>query len=76
MVFGSARVDESHPHYVMGRSLGSALARAGFTAMTGGGPGVMEAANRGAREAGGMSVGCTIDLPKEERPNRYPDTFV
>ena len=75
-VFGSARVDEKHPHYVLARSIGAALAHAGFTVMTGGGPGVMEAANRGAREAGGMSVGCNIDLPEEQRPNAYLDTFV
>lgn len=75
-VFGSARVDEAHPHYILGRSIGAGLARAGFTVMTGGGPGVMEAANRGAREAGGMSVGCNIDLPEEQQPNRYLDMFV
>ena len=75
-VFGSARIGETHPHYVLGRSIGAALAHAGFTVMTGGGPGVMEAANRGAREAGGPSVGCNIDLPEEQRPNAYLDTFV
>ena len=75
-VFGSARVNEAHPHYRLGRNVGAGLARAGFTVMTGGGPGVMEAANRGAREAGGMSVGCNIDLPEEQSPNRYLDTFV
>ncbi|MGE3857772.1 MAG: TIGR00730 family Rossman fold protein [Dehalococcoidia bacterium] len=75
-VFGSARVPDGHPHYALGRSVGAGLARAGFTVMTGGGPGVMEAANRGAREAGGLSVGCNIDLPEEQEPNRYLDTFV
>ncbi len=75
-VFGSARVVEDDPHYALGRRIGAALARAGFTVMTGGGPGVMEAANRGAREAGGLSVGCNIDLPDEQEPNRYLDTFV
>jgi uncharacterized protein (TIGR00730 family) len=75
-VFGSARVAEDHPHYALGRGIGAALARAGFTVMTGGGPGVMEAANRGAREAGGLSVGCNIDLPEEQEPNPYLDTFV
>lgn len=75
-VFGSARVAEDHPHYALGRGIGAALARAGFTVMTGGGPGVMEAANRGAREAGGQSVGCNIDLPEEQEPNPYLDTFV
>ena len=75
-VFGSARVAEDHPHYDLGRRMGAELARAGFTVMTGGGPGVMEAANRGAREAGGISIGCNIDLPDEQRPNRYLDWFV
>jgi len=75
-VFGSARFDEAHPYYELARRVGGALARAGFTVMTGGGPGVMEAANRGAREAGGGSVGCNIVLPAEQRPNAYLDRFV
>ena len=75
-VFGSARVPEAHPHYALAQTVGAGLARAGFTVMTGGGPGVMEAANRGAREAGGASVGCNIDLPGEQEPNRYLDFFV
>jgi uncharacterized protein (TIGR00730 family) len=75
-VFGSARFDEAHPYYALARQIGSELARAGFTVMTGGGPGVMEAANRGAREAGGGSVGCNIVLPVEQRPNAYLDRFV
>ena len=75
-VFGSSRIDEAHPHYALARRVGAELARAGFTVMTGGGPGVMEAANRGAREAGGRSVGCNIDLPVEQVPNRYLDRFV
>ncbi|MEX2446772.1 MAG: TIGR00730 family Rossman fold protein [Dehalococcoidia bacterium] len=74
-VFGSARVAEDSPYYVTGRRIGAELARAGFTVMTGGGPGVMEAANRGAREAGGESVGCNIDLPEEQDPNPYLDTY-
>ncbi|MGE3856223.1 MAG: TIGR00730 family Rossman fold protein [Dehalococcoidia bacterium] len=74
-VFGSARVTEDDPHYDLGRRVGSELARAGFTVMTGGGPGLMEAANRGAREAGGESIGCNIDLAAEEACNRYLDTF-
>ena len=75
-VFGSARYDESHPYYSLGRDVGRAIARLGFTVMTGGGPGLMEAANRGAREAGGRSVGCNIDLPQEQAPNRYLDRRV
>ena len=68
-VFGSARFDEKHRYYQMSRDVGAALVRLGFTVMTGGGPGVMEAANRGAREAGGRSVGCNIELPFEQQPN-------
>jgi uncharacterized protein (TIGR00730 family) len=75
-VFGSARFDESHPYYALARRTGAALARAGFTVMTGGGPGIMEAANRGAREAGGRSVGSNIKLPREQRPNPYLDRWV
>jgi uncharacterized protein (TIGR00730 family) len=75
-VFGSARYGESHPHYALGRHVGASLARIGFTVMTGGGPGLMEAANRGAREAGGLSVGCNIELPAEQAPNRYLDRWV
>jgi uncharacterized protein (TIGR00730 family) len=72
-VFGSARFPDGHHYYRLGRELGRALAAAGFTVMTGGGPGVMEAANRGAREAGGYSVGCNIRLPVEQEPNPYLD---
>ncbi len=75
-VFGSARFPEDHEHYALGRAVGAELARAGFTVMTGGGPGIMEAANRGAREAGGPSIGCNIELPKEQSPNPYVDRFV
>ena len=75
-VFGSARYPETHPYYAIGRQLGARLARLGFTVMTGGGPGLMEAANRGAREAGGHSVGCNIELPFEQQPNRYLDRAV
>lgn len=72
-VFGSARVDEHHPAYLAGRAVGRALARHGWATITGGGPGVMEAANRGAQEAGGLSVGFGIALPHEQRLNRYLD---
>jgi len=70
-VFGSARLAPGTRYYEMGRALGRALAEAGFTVVTGGGPGVMESANRGAREAGGESVGLNIDLPQEQKPNPY-----
>lgn len=75
-VFGSARFPETHPYYDFARQMGRALARSGFTVMTGGGPGIMEAANRGAKDANGRSVGCNIVLPKEQNPNPYLDTFV
>ena len=75
-VFGSARFDEHHRYYAMAREVGGALVRLGFTVMTGGGPGVMEAANRGAREGGGRSVGCNIELPFEQAPNKYLDRWV
>jgi hypothetical protein len=75
-VFGSARFPSDHPYYALAREVGARLAQAGFTVMTGGGPGIMEAANRGAKEAGGASVGCNIILPKEQAPNPYLDRFV
>jgi uncharacterized protein (TIGR00730 family) len=75
-VFGSARFQEDHPYYALGREVGAGLAQAGFTVMTGGGPGIMEAANRGAKEVGGRSVGCNIELPEEQRPNAYLDRWV
>jgi uncharacterized protein (TIGR00730 family) len=75
-VFGSARFREEHPYYALARDVGARIAATGFTVMTGGGPGLMEAANRGAREAGGRSVGCNIELPEEQQPNQYLDRTV
>lgn len=75
-VFGSARTPEVDPHYQAARTIGARLAGAGFSVITGGGPGIMEAANRGAREAGGVSIGCNIELPMEQKPNPYLDRFV
>lgn len=75
-VFGSARFKEDHPYYQLAREVGARLARAGFTVMTGGGPGIMEAANRGAKEVGGMSIGCNIELPREQLPNPYLDRWI
>jgi uncharacterized protein (TIGR00730 family) len=72
-VFGSARTPRDHPEYAAGRALGSALARAGFAVITGGGPGAMEAVNRGVSEAGGISVGLGIELPFEQRLNDWVD---
>ncbi len=75
-VFGSARFAEGHRYYQLAREVGAALARAGFAVMTGGGGGIMEAANRGAKEAGGLSLGCNIQLPREQVPNKYLDKFI
>jgi uncharacterized protein (TIGR00730 family) len=75
-VFGSARVPENDPSYEVGRHLGRSLVEAGFSVITGGGPGMMEAANRGAHEAGGNSVGLRIQLPQEQESNPYVTTGV
>ena len=75
-VFGSARFPEGHSYYDLARHVGHETARAGFATITGGGPGIMEAANRGAREWGGPSIGCNISLPREQFPNPYLDTMV
>ncbi len=75
-VFGSARFKEDHPYYGMAREVGQRLGRAGFTVMTGGGPGIMEAANRGAKDVGGCSIGCNIVLPMEQKPNPYLDRWI
>ncbi|MFG0257909.1 MAG: TIGR00730 family Rossman fold protein [Phycisphaerales bacterium JB043] len=75
-VFGSARFEPGHEYYEMARAVGGALVRQGFTVMTGGGPGVMEGANRGAREAEGRSLGINIVLPHEQDANPYVDKVV
>jgi uncharacterized protein (TIGR00730 family) len=75
-VFGSARFGEGNTYYPVAREIGARLARAGFTVMTGGGPGLMEAANRGAKDVGGRSIGCNILLPVEQQPNPYLDTWI
>jgi uncharacterized protein (TIGR00730 family) len=75
-VYGSARFKEGHIYYELARSMGKALAENGFTVITGGGPGVMEAANRGAKEGGGTSLGCNIILPFEQKLNPYIDIKV
>lgn len=75
-VFGSARFQENNVYYQMARRIGTSLAEMGFAVMTGGGPGIMEAANRGAMEAGGQSIGCTIKLPKEQVSNPYMTRIV
>jgi len=75
-VFGSARFKEDHPMYIAAREFGKRIAATGLTTMTGGGPGIMEAANRGAFEAGGTSIGCGIELPFEQKGNAYMHEFV
>jgi uncharacterized protein (TIGR00730 family) len=75
-IFGSARFKEGHPYYEKAREISGRIAQMGFTIMTGGGPGIMEAANRGAKEVGGRSVGCNIVLPFEQTHNAYLDKWV
>ncbi len=75
-VFGSARFAPDHAYYKLAEQVGIQLSNLGFTVMTGGGPGIMEAANRGARAAGGPSIGCNITLPREQQPNPYLDKWV
>jgi uncharacterized protein (TIGR00730 family) len=75
-VFGSARFAADHQYYKLARSVGALLAESGFTVMTGGGPGIMEAANRGAKDVGGLTVGCNIQLAHEQKPNPYLDRWI
>ena len=75
-VFGSARIPHDHAYYALTEKISRKLSDAGFSVVSGGGPGIMEAANRGAREAGGLSIGCNIQLPREQKPNPYLDHFV
>lgn len=75
-VFGSARFTADSDHYKSAEKIGAALSKIGFTVMTGGGPGILEAANKGAFEAGGNSVGCSIILPSEQKPNPYLNKYI
>jgi uncharacterized protein (TIGR00730 family) len=72
-VFGSARTPAAHPDYALAREVGACLGRCGYAVITGGGPGLMEAANRGARDVGALSIGCNIELPREQQLNAYVD---
>ena len=75
-LFGSARIKEGSPYYDAAREVGRGLAERGYAVITGGGPGLMEAANRGANEAGGLSIGCNIELPHEQSPNQYANLSI
>ena len=75
-MFGSARFGEDHKYYKMARAMGAEVAKLGFTVLTGGGPGIMEASNRGAKDVNGRSIGCNIILPFEQTPNPYLDSWV
>jgi uncharacterized protein (TIGR00730 family) len=75
-IFGSARFNEDHPYYRLGFEIGQELSLKGFAVMTGGGPGIMEASNRGAKSMGGCSLGCNITLPMEQKPNSYLDVWM
>src|SRR5688572_11286299 len=75
-VFGSARFKEDHQYYLITRDIAAQVAKLGFTILTGGGQGLMEAANRGAKDVNGRSVGCNIQLPQEQKPNNYLDKWV
>ena len=75
-VFGSARFAQDHPYYQLARDVGYRLGEMGFTVMTGGGPGIMEAANRGAKDADATSIGCNIELPHEQHANPYLDVSI
>jgi uncharacterized protein (TIGR00730 family) len=75
-VFGSARFNETHKFYIAAREFGKKIAELGFVTMTGGGPGIMEGANRGAFENGGISVGCNVQLPFEQMPNPYMNKWI
>lgn len=75
-VFGSARFDENHSYYKLAREVSAAISQQGFAIMTGGGPGIMEAANRGAKDVNGLSVGCNIVLPHEQKENPYLDKYI
>jgi len=75
-IYGSARLNRRNPYYSMAMVTAEKLARAGYTIVTGGGPGIMEAANRGAKKGGGLSIGLNIDIPTEQEPNKYLDEMM